>query len=112
MNLDVSSECNTKLRRYKTLNGGVAYGPPPAAKEKKDKANPEKETAREPTDGPSKKELNKLKRKEKKAAYHAEHPSSEAEAVTEKSPHPDKATDDGGLCPELEGGEEGKVLVS
>lgn len=53
--------------RYQIANNGVPYGPPPAEKEKKKPKGPVEEApARE---GPSKKELNKLKKKEKKAAY-------------------------------------------
>ena len=49
--------------KYQAANNGVAYGPPPVEKKK----GPAQEAPK--TDGPSKKELNKLKKKEKKAAY-------------------------------------------
>ena len=45
---------------YKTANGGVAFGPPPAPKVEKVKAAPQEKKS----EGPSKKELNKMKRKE------------------------------------------------
>ncbi len=45
---------------YKAANGGVDFGPPPVEKKKKEPA-PQQVSTRE---GPSKKELNKLKRKE------------------------------------------------
>jgi hypothetical protein len=53
--------------KYQVANNGVAYGPPPAAEKEKKPKGPAKEApARE---GPSKKELNKLAKKEKKATH-------------------------------------------
>mmetsp|Transcript_36891 Transcript_36891/g.80345 ORF Transcript_36891/g.80345 Transcript_36891/m.80345 type:complete len:379 (-) Transcript_36891:1-1137(-) len=54
--------------RYQAANNGVAYAAPSSGNDKKEKKKgPAQEApARE---GPSKKELNKLKKKEKKAAY-------------------------------------------
>ena len=49
-------------KKYKEMNGGVDFGPPPAAKKEKEKkvVVPQVSTK----EGPTKKELNKLKRKE------------------------------------------------
>jgi glutamyl-tRNA synthetase len=49
--------------KFKSVNNGVAYGPPPAPKKEKAKG-PAQEASKK--DGPSKKELNKLAKKAKK----------------------------------------------
>lgn len=67
---------------FKIANGGVAYGPPPAPEAPKKEKGPA-ETPKT-TEGPSKKELNKLAKKEKKAGG-AEAPADNVVAATAKS---------------------------
>lgn len=54
---------NSLKDAFKAANGGVAYGPPPAAKKEKVKGPAQEAPKKE---GPSKKELNKLAKKAKK----------------------------------------------
>lgn len=60
--------CLAFLRRYKIANGGVEFGPPKQEKPKQEKKDPQSAPVKE-KEGPSKKELNKLARKEKAAAF-------------------------------------------
>lgn len=71
---------------YKAANGGVPFDPPKAEAPKKEKGPAQKESTRE---GPSKKELNKLARKEKKKGGG---PDSDATPSVEKAPAAPAAT--------------------
>ena len=63
---------------FKEANGGVDFGPPKEEKKKKDKGPAETAPARE---GPSKKELNKLAKKDAKKAAKASNGDGNSEAL-------------------------------
>ena len=76
---------------YKVLNDGVAYDPPKVEAPKAEKPKAQPAAAVVEREGPSKKELNKIARKEKRANYGKDESSPEpAEVPASAAPTPSK----------------------
>lgn len=108
-------QLNALKEQYKVANGGVAYGPPPVAKVEKVEAVQMEKSGNE---GPSKKELNKLAKKEKRKEAIANVKSNQenpSEVVSTKDVVlEDKNVENDGdnyPCPPLEGAVEGQICT-